>query len=422
MKRTILLLSAFALVLMVPAVSAVGSVTVSSVTHSGAAITGATIYLNGASTGQTTPYTLTNVPNGSQTIGVTLTGYLTPSPQMVTVTDNQTQPVLFTLTSSPVISGISPPSGINNGPVTIAVTGTTFLAPVTVMLTNGSTSIPGANNAVTGGTGITSTFNLINAAPGTWSVVVINTDSGTATLQNGFTVISAASASTVSSITPASGTVNTTVSITNLAGNGFQSNAQMLLTRSGYNDIPGVENSVSPTQIVGTFNLNNIVPGSYTVCVLYDGTNRICGPAFTINGNVPVNGSIAFTSNPATGVGVFLNNVFKGTTPLTLYNITPGTYTVTFKLSGYDPQSKSYIVTAGQSTNAYGYLNANTIATTTAPVYTVPTTIPRTATTIKKSTAKVPTPWPTATPTKSPTDLLIVLGAVGLGVVVLRKP
>jgi hypothetical protein len=413
MKRTILLFSMIVLVMLVPVTaSAVGTISVTS-TPAGAAI-----WMNGTATGQVTPATV-SAPNGTHTIVVKLAGYHDSASQSVTV-NYDAKTVSATLISAPVISGVSPVSGINNGPLAVTITGTTFLAPVTVTLTNGSTSIAGANTAVTAGTNIACSFNLNGAAPGTWNIVVLNTDSGTATLQNALTVISAASVSTVSSVTPASGAVNSSVAVT-IAGTGFDVNAaRMRLTRTGYNTILGSVSGITATQMTGTFDLTNQATGPYTVCVLYDGTNSVCGPAFTINSMTAVNGTVAFSSNP-NHVGIYLNNVYKGTTPLTLDNITPGTYTIEYRLSGYDDLSKQYIVTAGQITDAYGYLNRAAVVTVTTPVYTVPTTVRKTATTVKRSTVKVPTPWPTATPTKSPVDLFVILGAVGFGFVVMRK-
>ncbi|HVN74571.1 MAG TPA: PEGA domain-containing protein, partial [Methanoregula sp.] len=161
--------------------------------------------------------------------------------------------------------------------------------------------------------------------------------------------------------------------------------------------------------------------GSYSACILYDGTDasKVCQP-FTINTQSAVNGSIAFTSNP-TGAGAYLNNVFQARTPYTLTNVTPGTYTVTYKLTGYQDLSQQVTVTAGNTADAYGFLKT-TYVYTTAPtsIYTVPTTV-RTVATTRKSTIKVPTPWPTSTTAKSPIDFLVILGAAGLAIAVMRK-
>lgn len=417
MKLMIFLIALLLATITVPApVSAVGNVAVTS------SPAGAAIWLDGTSTGQVTPYTLTNVTAGSHTIILKLTGYADSPSQTVSVTDNATATAqATTLISAPTLSGISPTNGINNGPVSVTITGTGFLSPITVTLTNGSTSIAGANNIITGGTSIASSFNINGAAPGTWNVVVLNSDGGTATLQNGFTVVSSSSVATVTGITPTSAAANTTATVT-ITGTGFStSNAKIRLIRTGYNDIVGTVGTYATTQLTGTIDLTSQSPGDYTACVLYDGTNRVCGPTFTINAATDVNGSIAFTSNP-TGAGAYLNNVFQARTPYTLTNVTPGTYTVTYKLTGYQDLSQQVTVTAGNTADAYGYLPTVTLAPTTAPtsIYTVPTTV-RTVATTKKSTIKVPTPWPTSTTAKSPLDLFVILGAAGLAIAVMRK-
>ena len=105
---------------------------------------------------------------------------------------------------------------------------------------------------------------------------------------------------------------------------------------------------------------------------------------------------------------------------MTLENITPSTYTVMIRSAGYNDYSESVKVTAGN----ISYVTASlvlapeaTTVTTTTPKTTV-TTVRTTA----KSTATVPTPWPSATPTPaSPVSILAILGAVGVGFILLRK-
>jgi hypothetical protein len=60
----------------------------------------------------------------------------------------------------------------------------------------------------------------------------------------------------------------------------------------------------------------------------------------------PVNeakGSILMISNPA-GAQVYFNNSLHGTTPDTIKNVTPGTYSVTLKLTGYKDTTITGIV------------------------------------------------------------------------------
>ena len=131
------------------------------------------------------------------------------------------------------------------------------------------------------------------------------------------------------------------------------------------------------------------------------------------------NGSIYVRASPSTSK-IFLNNVYQGYTPMTLDNITPSTYTVMIRSAGYNDYSESVKVTAGNTASVIASLVLTPDVTTTAT--TVPKTTVTAVKTTKKSTAKTPTPWPKSTPTQaSPVEILVIIGAVGLGLIVLRK-
>ncbi|MGA2913659.1 MAG: PEGA domain-containing protein [Methanoregula sp.] len=131
------------------------------------------------------------------------------------------------------------------------------------------------------------------------------------------------------------------------------------------------------------------------------------------------NGSIKVESNPS-NAAVFLNTEYQGKTPLTLYNITHGTYRVLVQKIGYLDWSDRISVTSGTRTDMYATLQVE--ATDTTIVTAIPTAITVKPTISKTSTVKVPTPWPSATPTPSSSmSSLAIIGAVGFGFVVLRK-
>ncbi|PKL57617.1 MAG: hypothetical protein CVV34_06585, partial [Methanomicrobiales archaeon HGW-Methanomicrobiales-5] len=123
MKKKSLIVGVLLLLLLLPcAVSAVGNISVSSVP------VGATILLNGSSTGTTTNTILENVPAGSNTILLQKSGYQDYS-QTVTVSDNQTSYIsqsLVATTTTPTIISITPPSATNSGSQTIVIAGTGF--------------------------------------------------------------------------------------------------------------------------------------------------------------------------------------------------------------------------------------------------------------------------------------------------------
>jgi hypothetical protein len=232
-----------------------------------------------------------------------------------------------------------------------------------------------------------------------------------------------ATAATVTSISPTSGTVNTTVSTT-IIGTGFiAASAKIRLYRGG-NYIGGaVNDGGTTTYLTGSFNLDYASPGTYDVCVLADGTeaSKKCGPTFAIYSDISgANGSIYVKSAPS-GSRVYLKDVYKGYTPITLEGIIPGTYTVEITRTGYRDYSESVKVTAGNTTNISATLAL--LPDSTTVVTTVATPI-KTVTTVKKSTLKVPTTWPSVTPTAaSPVDPVIVIGAagIGIGLVALRR-
>ncbi len=422
MKKTRFISCLLLLCLLLPvAVSAVGNISVHSVP------TAATIMLDGVNTGLTTNAMVENVPSGSHTILLQMSGYQDYS-QLVTVINNQTSTVSFTLVTStpaPTITSISPYSGYNTSVVSITyLAGSGFATsgtPGIVLMKSGLPNITATSVSVVSASQITCSFDITGKQAGLWSLVVTNPDGQSATLTNGFEIKNPGTAVTLSSLTPNSGVVNTTVTITDLSGSGFLNTATILLRKNYENDLPGTAvNVVSGSKITGSFNLNGRKPGSYDVCVLNDGTTPTCGLAFTIQSAASTaNGIINIKSTP-TPSKVFVNTVYQGYTPMILENITPGTYAIVLRLAGYNDYSENVKVTAGNTAYVTASLVLSpdaTTATTTAPITTVAT-----VKTTAKSTVKVPTPWPTATPAPaSPVSPFVILGAAGIGLIGLRK-
>jgi hypothetical protein len=415
MKKIFFILCLFSLILLLPvAVSAVGNISVTSTPA------GATIYLDNVNKGMT-PTVIGNIISGSHTLVLQKAGYQNDT-RTVTVTDNQTTPiavVLVLLPAAPTISTITPAFGYNTGVVSITdLSGTGFSSGATVTLTKtGQTNISATGVSVTA-TKITCNFNLNSKTAGLWNVVVTNSDGQSATKSGGFEIRTPSAAITLSSITPSYGMNDEIVTITNLAGTGFLSGATIKLQKIGYNEIPGsVTSVVSSTKITGSFDLGGRTPGSYEVCVENDATNTLCGLEFTVySSDAPINGSIYIESNPSFA-SAYVGSEYEGKTPLTVYYITPGTYTVLVQKPGYDDWSDRVTVTAGNRTYVYSRLTSSeTTTVTTAQTTTL------TRTTTRTSTIKVPTPWPTNSPTpESSINVLAIVGAVCLAFVVLRK-
>ena len=93
---------------------------------------------------------------------------------------------------APVVSSITPSSGVNNAAVQITdVGGSNFRSGATVKLVKaGQSDINATGVSVVSSTQITCTIDITNAAPGAWDVVVANEDSKSATLSHGFTIAS----------------------------------------------------------------------------------------------------------------------------------------------------------------------------------------------------------------------------------------
>jgi hypothetical protein len=484
MKKIALLAGLLVLFVLLPvAASAVGNISVNSTPS------GATVYVDDVNKGMT-PIVIENIINGSYDIVIHKDGYRNYT-TTVTVTNNQTTTVSATLTATPAISGIIPSSGFNSSIVSITdLTGTGFSTGSIVKLTKkGQVNITATIVSVTA-TKIACNFDITGKPAGYWNVVVTNPDGQSATRTEGFEIKNALATATLSSITPNTGVVNSTVTITDLAGTNFLGTATIRLKRTGYNDIPGIVTTRTSTKITGTFDLNGRTPGSYEVCVLNDGINPVCALVFAITAQNEANNSISFYSIPSgakviintnyqgytpliirpvpdgsyqvilqyagysdwsqnitvngdaktvnatlsrspptdnsinfmsvpSGSKVFLGSMYRGDTPLTLYNITQGSYAVLVQKAGYQDWTDGINVTYGNRTYVVARLTAEAVGTTA--ITTVPTTTTTVKTTIK-STAKVPTPWPSDTPAPaSPVGIGVILGAIGIIFIVFRK-
>lgn len=89
----------------------------------------------------------------------------------------------------PIVTGISPNSGINTQTVSVAISGANFQAGAVVRLTRtGQSDIIATNVVVESATRITCDFNLIGVRAGRWDVVVTNLDGKSGTLPQGFEV------------------------------------------------------------------------------------------------------------------------------------------------------------------------------------------------------------------------------------------
>jgi hypothetical protein len=180
------------------------------------------------------------------------------------------------LPNPPTVSSVSPASGTVNGGASIKITGTNFVAGATVEVGQGSgagpTAIPASNVVVVSPTEITATTGG-PAKPGTFNLFVI--DSGATSVANAgddFTY-DPATTPTVSSVSPASGTVNGGTSI-KITGTGFVAGATVEVGQgsgAGPTAIPASDVVVvSPTEITATTG-GPAKPGTWNLFVVDSG-------------------------------------------------------------------------------------------------------------------------------------------------------
>ncbi len=133
--------------------------------------------------------------------------------------------------------------------------------------------------------------------------------------------------------------------------------------------------------------ITQLSPGSYTVRVTLANyqpytVNAVvtAGGVFDINANlVPVtpgptpntNGQITVRSSPS-GANIYLDNAYRGITPLTLVEIPQGSHTIRLKLNGYQDWQSSVNVAAQSSTDVSGTLAANVPQATPTEAVTQP--------------------------------------------------
>jgi hypothetical protein len=120
------------------------------------------------------------------------------------------------------------------------------------------------------------------------------------------------------------------------------------------------------TQSVDTFNIISVDPGSHTLLLHVPGYSDFqqtvqvnAGQISDVNAvfsTLPVSqqgsttppvGSIIVTSSPS-GSQVYVDNQFRGVTPVTIYNVAPGNHIINLKLAGYSDYSTSVDVPANQ--------------------------------------------------------------------------
>ena len=276
----------------------------------------------------------------------------------------------------PTVSSITPNAGQNTGLVAITdLAGADFEPGAGAKLTKaGQSDVAAVGVTVVSPTRITCSFDLNGKASGQWNVVVTNPNGQSGTLTSGFTV--SLPPPTVTSITPDSGSDIGSVSITNLAGSGFQAGAAVKLTKTGQADIAGASVIVvSPAQITCSFDLTGKATGQWNVVVTNpDLQSAWLANGFTVAANQPTVAGITPSSALNTGTvsitnlagGNFLSGASvkltkSGQTDIAGTGVTvvgPTQITCSFDLTGKTAGQWNVVVTnsngqSGQLTNGF---------------------------------------------------------------------
>jgi len=147
-------------------------------------------------------------------------------------------------------------------------------------------------------------------------------------------------------------------------------------------------NYMGQTQPGDYFDLTSLVPGTHTITLRMTGYQEYTqtvyvrgGTVETINAQlVPVTpgpvadttGQITVVSSPP-GANLYLDNVFKGITPLTISDIPQGSHVVMAQMGGYAEATQTVTVTGGQTTPvALGLIEATATTAAKTPLTVLP--------------------------------------------------
>jgi hypothetical protein len=242
-------------------------------------------------------------------------------------------------------------------------------------------------------------------------------------------VIPATASPIISSISPAAAPNDGDVTVT-ITGTGFNANSTVKLHSPYLLDapIPGSVVRWSPTSITCTFSLRGRTPNQYNVWVnspftdplgnYYSEDIALLSLGFKIEQGtsttatatttpLPAYGNISVSSIPP-GANIYLDNEYKGLTPLTLKNVENGNHVVLVRLPGYQDWTQNVVV-LGNSPSLSANLAA-TPATTSAPTMATP------------GTTTSPAPVATTRTTTSPSGIETgIIAATGVALLCMKR-
>jgi hypothetical protein len=231
---------------------------------------------------------------------------------------NSTCTGCFSVSASPVVTGVVPAALPNTGSQSPTINGTGFVSGATATLRkSGQADIVGTSTSVTGSTVIHTTIDLTAAAPGAWDVVVGNPDGGTFNCTACLTAT--ASAPAVTNISPSSRGQGATNQ--NLVVTGTQFAHSAVLSLGGGVTVNSTTFD-SVTQLTANVTIaGNATPGTRDASVANtDGQSGLCSACFTVNaGAVATSAAPSNLGQGATGRTVVVTGTgFAGTPVVTI--------------------------------------------------------------------------------------------------------
>ena len=274
-----------------------------------------------------------------------------------------TAPNAFTVTYlTPAITGFFPLGGWASTSQPVTINGTGFRTGVRAFLENGSTTIEGAVTSRTL-TQIKCIFPL--TVLGKYNITVLNSDSSSATDDQGFYIWEGYIPPSIANITPASG-VNTAALPVTIRGAKFWSDGPVTITNGSTNrTVTGKQTGYNTLKC--TLPLTGLPTGLYNITYLrtYDGKSVTLENAFTVNNPFPVITAISPASgynSGSTTITITGSKFFTGANISLVNGNTwfPGTITSfastkivgTFILTGVTPRNYNLTVTNPDGPNS----------------------------------------------------------------------
>ncbi len=216
---------------------------------------------------------------------------------------------------------------------------------------------------------------LDDAYQGTTPMTVTSVATGSHTIRisrsgyqtyTGTVSVSSGSTTTVSvSLPPISSSVGSLYMTSNPSG------AQVYVDSTYRGTTPTTVGSLSPGTHAVLLRLSGYSDFSGTATIYAGQTTTMSANLVQVTPTTSV-GTLAISSSPS-AAEVYVDNVFRGYTPLTLTDIPPGSHAITLSLAGYQNWLGNVQVSGGQTTSVQGTLipNPTTVPTTKSPGFGV---------------------------------------------------